>query len=80
VLTHFLIEAAVLSLLGGAIGIAVGLGGSFLATKLFGLPFAASPLVIAVAFGFSATVGVIFGFLPARRAANLNPTDALRHE
>jgi putative ABC transport system permease protein len=80
VLTHFLIEAAVLSLFGGAIGIALGLGGSFLATRAFDLPFAFSPTVIALAFGFSATVGVVFGFLPARRAANLQPTDALRHE
>jgi putative ABC transport system permease protein len=80
VLTHFLIEAAVLSLFGGAIGIAVGLGGSFLATRAFNLPFAFSPAVIAIAFGFSATVGIVFGYLPARRAANLNPTDALRHE
>jgi len=80
VLTHFLIEAAVLSLFGGALGIALGLGGSFVATKAFGLPFAFSPTVIALAFGFSASVGIVFGFLPARRAANLNPTDALRHE
>ena len=80
VLTHFLIEAAVLSLFGGAIGIGLGLGGSFLATKAFSLPFAFSPTVIALAFGFSATVGIVFGFLPAKRAANLNPTDALRHE
>jgi putative ABC transport system permease protein len=70
----------VLSLFGGAIGIAVGLGGSFLATRAFNLPFAFSPAVIAIAFGFSATVGIVFGYLPARRAANLNPTDALRHE
>jgi putative ABC transport system permease protein len=80
VLTHFLIEAAVLSLFGGALGIGLGLGGSLLATKAFDLPFAFSPKVIALAFGFSATVGVVFGFLPARRAARLNPTDALRHE
>jgi putative ABC transport system permease protein len=80
VLTHFLIEAIVLSVFGGAIGIGLGLGGSFLATKAFALPFAFSPTVIALAFGFSATVGIVFGFLPARRAANLNPTDALRHE
>lgn len=80
VLTHFLIEAAVLSLFGGAIGIALGLGGSYLATRLAGLPFAFSPSVTAIAFGFSATVGIVFGFLPARRAARLRPTEALRHE
>jgi putative ABC transport system permease protein len=80
VLTHFLIEAAVLSLCGGALGIALGLGGSFVATRAFGLPFAFSPSVIALAFGFSASVGVVFGFLPARRAARLKPTEALRHE
>jgi len=80
VLTHFLIESAVLSLFGGAIGILLGLGGSFLVTRAFGLPFAFSLTVVALAFGFSASVGIVFGFLPARRAANLNPTDALRHE
>ena len=80
VLTHFLIESAVLSLFGGVIGILLGLGGSFLVTKAFGLPFAFSFTVVVLAFGFSASVGIVFGFLPARRAANLNPTDALRHE
>ncbi|NOU29893.1 MAG: FtsX-like permease family protein [Polyangiaceae bacterium] len=80
VLTHFLIEAAVLSLFGGAIGIVFGLGGSYAVTRAFHLPFAFSPSVIAIAFGFSATVGIVFGFLPARRAARLKPTEALRHE
>lgn len=80
VLTHFLVEAAVLSLFGGTIGIGLGLGGSWLATRLFGLPFVVSPSVVLLAFGFSATIGVVFGFLPARRAARLVPTEALRHE
>jgi putative ABC transport system permease protein len=80
VMIHFLIEAAVLSVFGGSIGIALGLAGSFAGTRAFHLPFAFSPAVIALAFGFSATVGIVFGFLPARRAARLNPTDALRHE
>ncbi len=79
VLTHFLVESAVLSLFGGAIGIALGLGGSYAATRAFHLPFSFSPSVVAFAFGFSATVGIVFG-LPARRAARLKPTEALRHE
>ncbi|MBX3259491.1 MAG: ABC transporter permease [Labilithrix sp.] len=79
-LTHFLIEAAVLSLCGGTVGIVLGLGGSYVATRLSGLPFAFSPVVVLVAFGFSVTVGLVFGFLPARRAARLVPTEALRHE
>ncbi|AKU96597.1 Macrolide export ATP-binding/permease protein MacB [Labilithrix luteola] len=80
VLTHFLVESAVLSLFGGVIGIGIGLGGSYAATRAFHLPFSFSPSVVALAFGFSATVGIVFGFLPARRAARLKPTEALRHE
>ena len=80
VLTQFLIEAVVLSVFGGAIGIAFALAASALAARALGLPFALDFGVIALAFLFSAAVGVIFGFFPARRAASLNPIDALRHE
>ena len=80
VLTQFLVEAVVLSVLGGTLGIALGLalawGGSF----FLNVPFAPSALVVLLAFGFSAVVGVVFGFFPARRAARLDPIEALRHQ
>jgi putative ABC transport system permease protein len=80
VLTQFLVEAVVLSILGGVIGILLGLGLSALATSGMGLPFIPDPRIVATAFVFSALVGVVFGFFPARRAARMDPIDALRHE
>jgi putative ABC transport system permease protein len=80
VLTQFLVEAIVLSVFGGAIGIALALTASALVARALSLPFALDFSVIALAFLFSAGVGVVFGFFPARRAASLNPIDALRHE
>jgi putative ABC transport system permease protein len=80
VLTQFLIEAVVLSVFGGVIGISLALGASFAAARALGLPFAIDYGVVALAFLFSAGVGVVFGYFPARRAAGLNPIDALRHE
>jgi len=80
VLTQFLIEAVVLSLFGGTIGITLALTASFAAARALSLPFALDYSIIALAFVFSAAVGIVFGFFPARRAASLNPIDALRHE
>jgi putative ABC transport system permease protein len=80
VLLQFLVEAVVLSLLGGVLGVGLGLGGSFGATRALHLPFVFLPVLVGVAFGFSGAVGVVFGYLPARRAARLNPIDALRRE
>ena len=80
VLAQFLIEAVVLSAIGGLAGILLGLGGSYAITRRLDIPLEIDPLLIAVPFGFSAAVGVIFGFFPARGAARLNPIDALRHE
>ncbi len=80
VMLQFLVEAIVLSLLGGLIGIGFGLGLSRLATSSFGLPFVIAPDVVLGAFAFSAMVGIVFGYLPARKAAQLNPIEALRHE
>ena len=80
VLSQFLVEAVVLSLFGGIVGIAIGLAGSYLAVPLLKVPFVFDPAVVALAFGFSGAVGVIFGFFPARKAAHLDPIDALRHE
>ena len=80
VLLQFLVEAVVLALFGGVVGILAGLGLAALAAKGLEIPFLFDPTIVVVAFGFSAAVGVIFGFFPARRAARLNPIDALHHE
>lgn len=75
---QFLIESVVLSLLGGAGGILLGNLISLLAAALIGFDFAISPSATLLAFGFSAAVGVLFGWAPARKASRLNPIDALR--
>jgi putative ABC transport system permease protein len=80
VLTQFLVEAVALSLFGGITGIVLGLSLGFGAVTLLKVPFVFSPMMIAVAFLFSAAIGMIFGYFPARRAAQLNPIEALRHE
>jgi putative ABC transport system permease protein len=80
VLLQFLVEAVVLSAFGGAIGIVLALVVSAGISVVFTLPFSIDWPTMALAFGFSGLVGVIFGFVPARRAAHLNPIDALRHE
>jgi putative ABC transport system permease protein len=80
VLWQFLVEAVVLSSLGGLFGIALALVASVGLTDLMQVPFVFNPGIIAIAFGFSAAVGVIFGYFPARRAARLDPIDALRRE
>ena len=80
VLLQFLTESVVLSTLGGLIGIALGMGGTWLVTSQFRLPFVVSPTTILLGFSFSVVIGVVFGYLPARRAAHLEPIEALRHE
>ena len=80
VLLQFLIEAVVLSSLGGLIGIALATGASIFLAGLMDIPYLFGPGINLLAFFFSAAIGVIFGFFPARRAAKLNPIDALRHE
>jgi putative ABC transport system permease protein len=80
VLLQFLIEAVLLSCVGGLIGAAIGLAGSAAIAYAIGVPFVLSPWVVVVSFGFSAAVGIIFGFFPARRAAGLDPIEALRYE
>lgn len=80
VLMQFLVEAILLSLIGGVIGIGVGLALAAIAGQLLGVPFVIDPLVILGAFAFSAIIGIIFGYFPAQRAARLNPIEALRHE
>ncbi len=80
VLLQFLLEAVALSLLGGLAGVIIGVGGSAAATAALDLPFTFAPEIIVLAFGFSALVGVGFGFFPARKAARLHPIEALRYE
>ena len=80
VLLQFLVEAVVLSMFGGIIGIGLGLAGSYFATKSLALPFTLMPEILLLSFGFSALIGVVFGYLPAHKAARLNPIEALRHE
>jgi len=80
ILLQFLIEAVVLSVLGGGIGIALGYGGSSLVGKAMTLDTSISPTSVLVAFGFSAAIGIIFGVFPARKAAAMDPIDALRYE
>ncbi len=80
VLLQFLIEAVVLSALGGIVGIALGLLGAWAGTAALKLPFVFQPSIVFIAVLFSAGVGVAFGYFPARRAARMDPIEALRHE
>ncbi|KEO55152.1 ABC transporter permease [Thioclava pacifica] len=80
VLMQFLVEAVVLSLLGGVIGILAGLGLAYVAAQIMEIPFSPSLDVIALAFGFSAVVGMVFGYFPARAAARLDPIEALHYQ
>jgi putative ABC transport system permease protein len=80
VLLQFLVEAVTLSTLGGVLGAFLGFGASFGAARAFHLPFELLPDILVLAFGFSTTVGVVFGYFPAHKAARLKPIEALRHE
>jgi putative ABC transport system permease protein len=80
VLMQFLIEAVVLAALGGLIGIVLATGASIGLSRLMDVPYVFNPGVNLMSFLFSAVIGVVFGYFPARRAARLNPIDALRHE
>jgi putative ABC transport system permease protein len=80
ILTQFLIEALVLSLLGGIVGMLLGIIGSSVISSMAKWPTIVTPFSIVLSFGFSIVVGIFFGFYPARKAALLNPIDALRYE
>jgi len=80
VLLQFLIEAVTLSCIGGLLGILLAFGLCFSLARVIQVPFNFNTQINLIAFAFSAIVGVVFGYTPARRAARLNPIDALRHE
>jgi len=80
VLVQFLVEAVALSLVGGLAGVALGAGAAQTLSAVMHWPMVVSPASVGLAFGFSAAIGVFFGFYPARKAAGLDPIDALRYE
>jgi len=80
IVTQFLAEAIILTLVGGVLGMLLGIGLSFLVSSLIKMPFALSLSAIILAISVSGGIGVLFGWYPARRAANLSPIEALRYE
>ncbi|HEY8252731.1 MAG TPA: ABC transporter permease [Burkholderiales bacterium] len=80
ILGQFLVEAVTLSLIGGLIGVALGIGGSVAIAQLAGWRIVLSPEAVGLAVAFAFAIGVFFGFYPARKAARLNPVEALRFE
>jgi putative ABC transport system permease protein len=80
VLLQFLIEAVVLAALGGLVGIVIAGGASYALAGVMGVPYAFDPTINLLSFLFSAAIGVLFGYFPARRAARMDPIEALRHE
>ncbi len=80
VLTQFLVEAMVLSSIGGLLGIGLAIGASWLIADVLRIPFVVEPGMVMVALLFSMVIGIAFGYFPARKAAHLDPIEALRHE
>ena len=80
VLLQFLVEAVVLSLAGGAIGIALGFGASYTISRIMQWSAVVTWSAVFISFGFAAAIGIFFGFYPARKAAALDPIEALRYE
>ena len=77
---QFLVEAVALSVFGGLVGVTLGVVGTWIMTTQLGMPFVVSTQMVLAAFGVSAAFGVVFGYLPAQKAARLDPIAALRHE
>ncbi|WP_292979306.1 ABC transporter permease [Nitrosomonas sp.] len=80
ILTQFLLESLMICILGGLTGIALGIGGAWLVSRIAELEIVITPGMIALAFSFSSIIGIFFGLYPARKAASLKPVEALRHE
>jgi putative ABC transport system permease protein len=80
VMRQFLVESVVLAGLGGICGILLGLAAAGVGARLMGVPFVFNPGIVCLAVIFSAGVGIVFGYFPARKAARLDPIEALRHE
>jgi putative ABC transport system permease protein len=80
IIAQFLIESIILTFIGGLIGMGIGILASFIISKVIGLPFTISPGSIILAIGVSGAIGILFGWYPARKAANLQPIEALRYE
>jgi putative ABC transport system permease protein len=80
IITQFLIEAIILTVLGGLIGMGVGIAISFALSRVMDTPFTVSPTAIMLAISVSGGIGVIFGWYPAKKASDLLPIEALRYE
>jgi len=80
ILLQFLVEAIIMTAIGGSVGVAAGIGGAKLLTTLVGWPTIISPEAIVIAFLFSLIVGVFFGLYPANKASKMNPIEALHYE